>query len=73
MREGKPQEQNAFFEWAITARDAEHRIARAIRICVGNHLRQTFDDILKANSTEVCETVASFRPLDQQFRTALCF
>ena len=36
-----------FSEWTITANDAEQRIARALRICVGNELRKTYGDVLK--------------------------
>jgi hypothetical protein len=35
-------EQNIFSEWAITADDAERRLARAMRICVGNELRKIY-------------------------------
>jgi hypothetical protein len=42
LREAKP-----FSEWTISADDADHRIARAIRICVGNHLREMYGDLLK--------------------------
>jgi hypothetical protein len=39
-------EQKAFSEWAITADDAERRLARAMRICVGNELRNMYGDLL---------------------------
>jgi hypothetical protein len=42
MRESNIREQNAFFEWTIRADEAERRIARAMRICVGNELRQIY-------------------------------
>jgi hypothetical protein len=48
MRERNLPERNAFSEWTITADDAESRVARAIRICVGNHLQRTYSDLLKA-------------------------
>ena len=41
LREAKP-----FSEWTITAGDADRRIARAIRICVGNHLRGMYGGLL---------------------------
>jgi len=34
-------------EWTITAGDAERRIARAMRICVDNHLREMYGDVVK--------------------------
>ena len=43
MRERKG---NAFSEWTKRADDAERRIARALRICVGNHIRQMYGDLL---------------------------
>ncbi len=39
-------ETKSFSEWTISADDADHRIARAIRICVGNHLRGMYGDLL---------------------------
>ena len=36
----------SFSEWTISADDADARIARAIRICVGNHLRGMYGDLL---------------------------
>jgi len=45
MRESTLREQKAFSEWTITADDAERRIARAIRICVGNG-GETYGDLL---------------------------
>jgi hypothetical protein len=38
------QERNPFSEWTITADDAEGRMARALRICVGNELRKMYGD-----------------------------
>lgn len=38
---------NAFSEWTISAGDADARIARAIRICVGNHIRELYRDVAK--------------------------
>jgi hypothetical protein len=36
----------SFSEWTISADDADARIARAIRICVGNHLRGMYGGLL---------------------------
>ena len=33
-------ERNAFYEWTITADDTGRRVARALRICVGNEVRK---------------------------------
>ncbi len=38
---------NPFSEWTISADDADARLARAIRICVGNHIRELYDDVAK--------------------------
>ncbi len=38
---------DAFSEWTISAGDADARIARAIRICVGNHVREMYSGLLK--------------------------
>jgi len=46
MRESNLPERNAFSEWTIRADDADSRIARAIRICVGNHVREMYGDLL---------------------------
>ena len=46
MRETNLAERNAFSEWTITADDANRRIGRAIRICVGNHIRQMYAECL---------------------------
>ena len=46
MQESNLRELNAFTEWTITAHDAERRIARAIRICVGNHIREMYGEVL---------------------------
>jgi hypothetical protein len=40
-------ESNAFSEWTITADDADARIARAIRICVGDYVREMYSEVLK--------------------------
>ena len=40
-------ESNPFSESTISADNADARIARAIRICVGNHLRQMYGYLLK--------------------------
>ena len=36
---------NAFYEWSITADDTERRVARALRICVGNEVRKLYEDV----------------------------
>jgi hypothetical protein len=36
---------NVFYEWTITADDTEGRVARALRICVGNEVRKLYGDI----------------------------
>ena len=38
---------DAFSEWTISAGDADARIARAIRICVGNYVREMYREVLK--------------------------
>jgi hypothetical protein len=35
-----------FSEWTISSRDVDKRIARVIRICVGNHVREMYGDLL---------------------------
>jgi len=40
-------ERNVFYEWTITAGDAELRLARAMRLCVGNELRNLYGDVLE--------------------------
>ena len=40
-------ESNPFSEWTISAGDADARIARAIRICVGNYIREMYRDVVK--------------------------
>ena len=40
-------ESNPFSEWTITADDADARIARAIRIAVGNYVREMYSEVLK--------------------------
>ncbi len=46
MRKPNLAERNAFSEWTISADDADARIARAIRTCVGNHIRETYGELL---------------------------
>ncbi len=41
------QESNPFSEWTITADEADARIARAIRICVGDYVREMYSEVLK--------------------------
>ena len=36
---------NVFYEWTIAADDTEGRVARALRICVGNEVRKLYGDI----------------------------
>jgi hypothetical protein len=43
----KQRESNSFSEWTISADDVDDRIARAMRICVGNHVREMYSGILK--------------------------
>jgi hypothetical protein len=38
---------DAFFEWPISSGDVNPRIARAIRICVGNEVRQMYSGVPK--------------------------
>ena len=40
-------ESNRFSEWTITADDADARIARAIRICVGDYVREMYSEVLQ--------------------------
>jgi hypothetical protein len=40
-------ESNPFSEWTITADEADARIARAIRICVGDYVREMYSEVLK--------------------------
>ena len=41
-------ESNPFSEWTISADDADARIARVMRICVGNYVREMYSEVLKA-------------------------
>jgi hypothetical protein len=34
-----------FYEWTITADDTELRVARALRICIGNEVRKLYGDV----------------------------
>ena len=36
---------NAFHEWTNTADDTEPRVARALRICIGNEVRKLYGDV----------------------------
>ncbi len=40
-------ESNPFSEWTISADDADARVARAIRICVGDYVREMYREVLK--------------------------
>jgi hypothetical protein len=44
VQEFTGREWNSFSEWAITADNAERRLARALRICVGNELQKMYGD-----------------------------
>ncbi len=53
-------ESNPFSEWTISADDADARIARAIRICVGNHVREKYSEVLKEPiPPRDCQVIAS--------------
>jgi len=45
MWEPNVREGNAVYEWPIPADDTERRVARALRICVGNEVRKLYADI----------------------------
>ncbi len=38
---------NPSSEWTINFYDADRRIVLAIRICVGNHIREMYSDVVK--------------------------
>ncbi len=60
-------ESNPFSEWTISADDVDARIARAIRICVGNHVREMHREVLKE---PMPPTIANLlRRLDRQGRS----
>ena len=40
-------ESNPFSEWTITADEADARIDRAMRIAVGNYVREMYSEVLK--------------------------
>jgi hypothetical protein len=61
------QERDVFSEWTIMADNAERRIARAIRICVGKHLQERYGEIL--NDPVPPKIVDLLRRLDR--RTAV--
>ena len=44
MQKFAVRERSLFAQWAITGDDAQRRIARALRICVGNELRKLYGD-----------------------------
>src|SRR5262249_54021586 len=46
MLECNLRKRDAFSEWTIAADNAERRVARAIRICVGKHLQEMYGGIL---------------------------
>ena len=45
MWESNLRERTAFYEWTISADDTERRVARALRICVGNEVRKLYGDV----------------------------
>jgi len=45
MWQSNLRERNAFYEWTITGDDTERRVARALRICVGNEVRKLYGDV----------------------------
>jgi hypothetical protein len=47
MRESNLRELKPFSEWTIRADETERRIAHAMRLCVGNHLRKMYGEVLK--------------------------
>ena len=36
---------NAFHGWTITADDTERRVARAVRICIGNEVKRLYEGV----------------------------
>ena len=36
---------NAFHGWTITADDTERRVARALRICIGNEVKRLYEGV----------------------------
>jgi hypothetical protein len=38
-------ERNAYYEWTMTGDDTERRVARALRICVGNEVRKLYGNV----------------------------
>ena len=45
MWESNLRERTAFYEWTISADDTERRVARALRICVGNEVRKLYGNV----------------------------
>jgi hypothetical protein len=45
MWESNLRERTAFYEWTISADDTERRVARALRISVGNEVRKLYGDV----------------------------
>jgi hypothetical protein len=45
MWQSNLRDRNAFYEWTITGDDTERRVARALRICVGNEVRKLYGDV----------------------------
>ena len=38
-------ERNAYYEWTMTGDDTERRVARTLRICVGNEVRKLYGNV----------------------------
>jgi len=45
MWESNLREWNVFCEWTITADYTERRVARALRVCIGNEVRKLYGDV----------------------------
>ena len=45
MWQSNLRERNAYYEWTMTGADTEGRVARALRICVGNEVRKLYADV----------------------------
>ncbi len=52
---------NPFSEWTISVDDADARIARAIRICVGNYIREMYGAAVRVSS-ELPQGTRKFLP-----------
>jgi hypothetical protein len=66
MLESNLRKRDAFSEWTIRADNAERRVARAIRICVGKHLQEMYGDLLNEPiPPKLGALLASFGPPDR--------